>query len=85
MKRWMLVLALSGAAALAGCDQPQQEQIETTPPPVDLPPLPPAEAPTPPPTDGALPPPPAIDPSTLPEDQRQSAETVQPESETLFY
>lgn len=82
MKRLILVLAF-GAAALAGCDEPRHEQPETAPAPVEAaPPPPPVEAPPPEPVK------PKPEPSTvtaLPPDERSSADTVKPESETLFY
>ena len=73
MKRLMLVLAV-GAATLAGCEEPRRDEAETAPPPVEAP-KPEPVTPTP-------------EPSTvtaLPPDERSSAETVKPESETLFY
>jgi len=83
MKRLMLVLAV-GAATLAGCEEPRRDEAETAPPPVEAapPPPPPVEAPKPEPVT------PTPEPSTvtaLPPDERSSAETVKPESETLFY
>lgn len=86
IRRVLLAVALTGAAVLAGCEEPAQPEIETAPPPMEAPIAPPpTETPATPADDGAMQPPPPIDPSTLPEDQRESAETVQPESETLFY
>lgn len=82
MKRLMLVLAV-GAAALAGCDEPRREQTETAAPPIEAasPPVP-AET-VPPPQETTTPEPGAN--TALPPDQRASEETVNPESETLFY
>lgn len=85
MKRLILVLAIgAGAAALAGCDEPRREQSETVAAPVEV-------APPPPPVEVA-PPPEPVKPKTepsavtaLPPDERSSADTVKPESETLFY
>ena len=83
MKRLLLVLGV-GAATLAGCEEPRRERTETAPPPVEAaPPAPaPVEAPPPEPVQ------PKPEPSTvsaLPPDERNSADTVKPESETLFY
>lgn len=83
MKRLMLVLAV-GAATLAGCDAPEREPTETAPPPVEAapPPPPPVDAPEP---EPVTPTPAPSSASALPPDERDSAETVKPESETLFY
>ncbi|MDB5422429.1 MAG: hypothetical protein JWR59_2376 [Brevundimonas sp.] len=83
MKRLILVLAV-GAATLAGCDEPRREQTETVAAPVEAAPAPPPPVEAPPPE----PVKPTTEPSTvtaLPPDERSSAETVKPESETLFY
>lgn len=85
MRRTILLLALGGAAALAACDQPQSEQIETAPPSVEAPMAPAAEDQAVPASDAEAPTTPATDPSTIPPEQRSSEQTVQPESETLFY
>ncbi len=85
MKRLILLAALGSGLALAGCEEPMEQRTETMPPPIEEPVAPAAEdqgvptadtgaAVNPPPIDGALPP-----------EQRSSEETVQPESETLFY
>ncbi|GAW40353.1 hypothetical protein SH203_00751 [Brevundimonas sp. SH203] len=87
MKPSNLLLAAAALAALAlsACDdrpsrsdeEREPVQIEQVPPPVEQPPAPAPEvrdpAPTPPPTD------------RLPPEERSSEQSVQPESETLFY
>lgn len=87
MNRLLALVAAAGALALAGCEDPYaDEDVETYQPPVEAPVAPaiedsaadaaataPAETPPP------------VDPSTLPADQRSSEQSVQPESETLFY
>ena len=85
MKRLVLVLAFGAAVgALTACDDRPPQPVE--PPPV-VEPAPPLPVEAPPPVDpyAAQPAPtyPASD--TLPPEQRESAETVKPESETLFY
>lgn len=86
MKRLILLAALgAGALALTACEEPAHQQAETAPPPIEEPVAPSAAdqgvpaADTTAPTDA---PPPN---STLPPEKRSSEETVQPESETLFY
>lgn len=83
MKRLMLVLAV-GAATLAGCGEPPREESQTAPPPVEAAPPPPqpVEEPKP---EPVTPTPAPSSVSALPPDERTSAETVKPESETLFY
>ena len=83
MKRLMLVLAIGTTAALAGCDEPRQEEPAPALTPVEVAPPPVVEAPPPPPVEAA--PPVRTDSSALPPDERASEETVKPESETLFY
>ena len=85
MKRLILALVLGGTAALAACDQPRSEQIETAPPMAEAPVAPAAEDQATPATDATASTTPATDPSTIPPEQRTSEQTVQPESETLFY
>jgi hypothetical protein len=85
MKRLMLVLAVGAAATLAGCEEPRREPAETAPAPVEAAPPappPPVEQPKP---EPVTPTPPPSSVSALPPDERDSAETVKPESETLFY
>ncbi|MFC5346304.1 hypothetical protein ACETK8_15970 [Brevundimonas staleyi] len=85
MKRLMLLAALAATGlAVAGCEEPAPRQAEMAPPPLEAPEAPAAAdagvpaADTTAPTD--VPP-----TTTLPPENRSSEETVQPESETLFY
>lgn len=84
MKSLMIVAALGAAFALSACDEPYQQQTETVPPPMEAPVAPAATDQTAPVVDTTAP---ATAPSstTLPADQRSSEQSVQPESETLFY
>ena len=85
MKRLVLALAFGAAVgALSACDDRPPEPVEPPPPVVEAPPPPPVETP---PADnfGAQPAPSYPTDETLPPEQRESAETVKPESETLFY
>ncbi|QQQ19409.1 hypothetical protein JIP62_04725 [Brevundimonas vitis] len=83
MKRLILAAALSSLAALAACDDPRPSQdVETYEPPMEAPVAPPVEE-TPPPA--VTPPPAPADNTALPPEARSSEESVQPESETLFY
>lgn len=86
MMRLVLMTAVVAAGlALAGCEEPAPRQAEVAPPPMEAPVAPAAAdegvpaADTTAPTDA----PPANAP--LPPENRSSEETVQPESETLFY
>jgi hypothetical protein len=86
MKRLMLLAALGAAGlAVAGCEEPATQQAETAPPPMEAPVAPAAADAGVPAADVTAPtdaPPPN---SALPPENRSSEETVQPESETLFY
>ena len=85
MKTSMILLATAGAAlTLAGCDEPYREQVETAPPPMEAPTAPSATDETAPVTDTAAP---VAEPANppLPADEQSSEQSVQPESETLFY
>ncbi|WP_420478597.1 hypothetical protein [Brevundimonas sp. FT23028] len=84
MKRLAALLAVSAVFAVAACDNPPPAEdegladkaAEQAPAPVIEEPVVEAPAPvTPPPTDS----------TTLPPEKRTSEESVQPESETLFY
>jgi len=86
MKRWILFAALGAGLVVAGCEVPGARDAESAPPVMDdemaaaaADQAAPAAA-TGAPAD-ALP----ADASPLPPEQRSSEETVQPESETLFY
>jgi len=85
MKRLALVLAFGAAVGvLAACDDRPPEPVEP-PAPVVEDPLPPPVEPPAPINDGAQPAPAYPYSDALPPEQRESAETVKPESETLFY
>ena len=87
MKRLILAAVFGAAAVLSGCDNPgssdgyedagQMPEEAPVAPMTEEIPLPEA---TPPATDT-----PPTDYSTIPPEKRSSAETVRPESETLFY
>ena len=85
MRRLILALALGAAAALSACDDYDDRGAETMPPPVEAEAAPAAEDVAEPvvETEAAADPIPTEAP--LPPEQRSSEETVQPESETLFY
>lgn len=85
MKRLIAILALSTAFGVAACDGPNANDTDFVEPPMEAPIAPPAEevaAPAAAPSAVDAPP---VDYSTLPPQKRSSAESVQPESETLFY
>lgn len=84
MKRLMLLAALTAAGlAVAACEDPAPRQTETAPPPAETV-APAAEDAGVPAADTAAPT--DVPPTTqLPPENRSSEETVQPESETLFY
>lgn len=84
MHRLIVVASLSALFALAACDDPRPDQYDT----VEIQP----EVAAPAAEDAAAPavetaPPPVETPPTdaLPPESRTSEETVQPDSETLFY
>ncbi|WP_417229906.1 hypothetical protein [Brevundimonas sp.] len=87
MKHLILVALIGAAAVLSGCDNPRAnddyEGVEQLPEEAPVAPMteeiPIPDAP-PPATDT-----PPADYSTIPPEKRSSAETVRPESETLFY
>lgn len=87
MKRLSVLLsAVLAATVLAACDDPEPVETQTVEAPAPYPEATAAEdaaveAAAPSATDT----PPAVDQGTLPADKRSSEETVQPESETLFY
>jgi len=86
VKRLLLASSLSAAAFLASCDEPRQYesveiQTETPAAPAAEDAAAPAVAETSPPAPTEAPAP--VD--TLPPEQRTSEQTVQPESDTLFY
>ncbi|MFP5297174.1 MAG: hypothetical protein ACLGG3_07625 [Alphaproteobacteria bacterium] len=87
MKRLLVLAAASGALAVAACDDPYaSEDLETYQPPLEEPVAPAADAAA---ADAAATAPaessPPVDQGAMPTDKRSSEESVQPESETLFY
>ncbi len=84
MKRLFLTFALIGAGTVAGCDDPEPVREEQSMTVEEAIIAPSAEDVATPVTDPvALPSAPPVD--TLPPEKRSSEESVQPESETLFY
>ncbi|SFS70589.1 hypothetical protein [Brevundimonas viscosa] len=87
MRRILAFAAAVGALTVAACDDPYaDEDLETAQPPLEEPVAPAAEdaaadAAAAAPEDA----PPPVDQSAIPADKRTSEESVQPESETLFY
>lgn len=85
MKRLIALLAVSGAIALAACEDPRPAEDDYAGPVIEEPAAPAAEDVAAP-TDTVAPPPAApTDSSTHPTEPRTSEQSVQPESETLFY
>ncbi len=85
MKRLIAILALSTAFGLAACDDPNAGDSDVADAPMDAPVAPAAEdAGEPVAAPSAVDVRPA-DSTTLPSEKRSSEESVQPESETLFY
>jgi len=85
MKRLIAILTLSTAFGLAACTDPYADDSEVTEAPMEVPVAPAAEdAGVPVAAPGAAGAP-ATDSTALPPEQRSSEESVQPESETLFY
>jgi hypothetical protein len=86
MKRLIALAALTGALALAACDDPNgYEQQEVADAPMEAPVAPAAEEVATPVAEPSAVDAPPVDSTTLPSDKRTSEESVQPESETLFY
>lgn len=84
MKRLMLLAALGAGFAVAGCEDSGPRQVEAPQPPMDEVVAPSAEDQGVPAADtAAVEAPPPVD--TLPPEPKTSEQTVQPESETLFY
>ena len=85
MKRLITILALSTAFEVAACDDANDYESEVAETPIEAPVAPAAEdAGVPVAAPSAVDTPPA-DSTTMPPEKRSSAESVQPESETLFY
>lgn len=85
MKRLIALVALTAAFGLAACEGPDSSEPEYADAPMETPVAPAAEdvgAPVAAPSAVDAPP---ADSTTLPSEKRSSEESVQPESETLFY
>lgn len=85
MKRLIAFLALSTVLGVAACDAPNSNDSQIAEAPLEAPLAPAAEdAGAPVAAPSAVDSPPA-DSTPLPSEKRSSEESVQPESETLFY
>ncbi|MBX9706871.1 MAG: hypothetical protein K2X61_02935 [Caulobacteraceae bacterium] len=86
MKRMVLVTGSVLAVALSGCEEPVSREADL-PPPVEATPAPAAEDAATSASDTAAPAdqPPPLDNAQLPPANPSSEESVQPQSETLFY
>lgn len=85
MKRLILLAGSGLALALAGCEEPTSREMEMSPP-MEAPVATPAEDAGVAATDTTVPADqPPLDDSRLPPANPSSEESVQPESETLFY
>lgn len=82
MKRLAVLMMLAGLPVLAACDEPAPPPAEPAPVVQEEPAAPAVEDVAAPAAAETHTPPPS---TTLPPDQRSSAESVQPESETMFY
>ncbi|HUH11031.1 MAG TPA: hypothetical protein VLZ73_10820 [Brevundimonas sp.] len=82
MKRLAVLVMLAGLPVLAACDEPAPPPAEPAPVVQEEPVAPAVEDVAAPAAAETHAPPPS---TTLPADKRSSAESVQPESETLFY
>lgn len=86
MKRLIALMALTGALSAAACDDPNgYEREEVADAPMEAPVAPAAEDVAEPAAAPSAVDTPPVDSSTLPSEKRTSEESVQPESETLFY
>lgn len=83
MNRLLLGAALAAAAGLTACDEPQTQPMEAPAVEDAAPAAEDAAAPVV--AESAPEPTPASPVETLPPDQRSSEQTVEPESDTLFY
>jgi len=86
MKRLAALLALTGAFAVAACDEPRSSEEDSLADKAAEQPLAPAAEDVGVPAEAVAPtPPPPTDSSAIPPEKRTSEESVKPESETLFY
>lgn len=86
MKRLAALLALTGAFAVAACDDPRSSEEDSLADKAAEQPMAPAAEDVGVPAEAVAPtaPPPA-DTNAIPPEKRTSEESVKPESETLFY
>ncbi len=88
MKRILFDLAAAGALSLTACDDVQERDVDERPMAVEAEPVAPAAEDSAAPVvapDVRDPAPTTPPPETLPPEPKTSEESVQPESETLFY
>jgi hypothetical protein len=86
MKRLAALLALTGAFAVAACDEPRSSDEDSLADKAAEQPLAPTAEDAGVPAEAVTPtPPPPTDATTIPPEKRSSEESVKPESETLFY
>jgi len=85
MKRLIAILALSTAFGVAACDDPNAGEPGYSEAPMEAPVAPAAEDVVAPVAEPSAVDTPPMDSTTLPPEKRSSEESVQPESETLFY
>jgi hypothetical protein len=85
MKRLIAILTLSTAFGVAACDDSSDYDSDVAEAPMEAPMAPAAEDAGAPVADPNAVSPPPVAPTTLPPEKRSSEESVQPESETLFY
>lgn len=85
MKRLTALLALTVAFAMTGCDSPDSGDPEFADAPMEAPVAPAAADAGAPVAAPAVVDGPPLDSANLPAERRSSEESVQPESETLFY
>ena len=86
MRRLIAILTVSTALGVAACDDPRSSnEPEYAEPPMEAPVAPAADDVSEPAAAPDAVDRPAADTTPLPPEKRSSAESVQPESETLFY
>lgn len=85
MKRLLVLLALSAVVAISACDDPNPAEPEVGDVMMEEPVAPSVADAAAPAADTAAPTTPPLDSSALPSEKKTSEESVQPESETLFY
>lgn len=84
MKKLMILAAAGVTLALAACDEPYREESEMAPVETESPVAPAATDETAPVVDPAVTDP-SLETPPVPPEEKSSEQSVQPESETLFY